>query len=63
LQFLDLPLQSLLVSLLSVSASNSGLPILESLSGLFVLDGVVQVCVGAVFVNYGILKILLFLVG
>ena len=59
----DLLLQSLLVVLLSLSASYGRLSILKSLPGLLVFDGILQECVCAIFVNYVILEILLFLIG
>ena len=63
MKLLNLLLKGLLISLLSVSASDGRFPVLKSLSGLLVLHWVLEVSVGSILVNDGILQVLLLLIG
>jgi hypothetical protein len=63
LELLNLLLKSLLMSLFAMSGAHSRLSVLESLSGLLVLHGIFKIGVGSIFIDDGILQILLLLIG
>ena len=63
LLLLNLLLENLLVVLLSLSASDGRLSVLKSLSCFLILKGIVEIRIGTIFVNNGVLQVLLLLIG